>query len=394
MPAGAQGVSSCRDGLRTAARIMETMDSRTVVIVGAGVVGVAVAAAAAARFSEVYLMEARPKPGMMTSSRNSGVLHSGIYYAPGSLKGRLCLRGNLLLREFCDRHGVPWRACGKLIVAAEPAQEAALAALFRRGQGNGVEGLAWLDGAGARRREPQVRAYAAIAVPSAGVLNADALVRALLRLATDRGAAFAPGTQLVAAEARGGRIRLRSNGEDFLADLVVNAAGLHADDVARMFGETRYQIHPMRGEYCHIHPRRLEWVRGLIYPLPTPMSLGMHATRTVDDSLLLGPTAHPVADKEDYEAGWPPLEFFLEQGRHLFPALEAEDLTPAYSGIRPKLVLPAGDERQVTARPPEGDFVVARDDRHPGVIHLIGIESPGLTACLSLAEDVLALLLA
>ena len=373
---------------------MGRMDSRTLVVVGAGVVGAAVAAAAAARFSEVYCIEARPKPGMMTSSRNSGVLHSGIYYAPGSVKGRLCLRGNHLLREFCQRHDVPLRACGKLIVAAEPAQEAALAALLRRGKTNGVEGLEWLDGAGARRREPAIQAHAAIAVPSAGVMDADALVRALVRLATDRGAVFAPGTELLGAEAQGTRLRLHCNSGDFDADLVVNSAGLYADDVARMFGETRFQIHPVRGEYCHIHPRRLDWVHGLIYPLPTALSLGMHATRTVHDSLLLGPTAHSVASKEDYENGWPPVEFFLEQGRHLFPGLQMDDLTPGYSGIRPKLVLPEGDDRQATARAPEGDFIIERDARHPGVIHLVGIESPGLTACLAIAEVVEALLAA
>lgn len=378
---------------------MSAPDSRTLVIVGAGVVGTAIAAVAAERFSDVYLIEALPRAGMLTSSRNSGVLHSGIYYAPGSRKGALCLRGNQLLREFCPRHGVPFRPCGKLIVAADASQEAALAAILERGQQNGVAGLAWLDLSGARRHEPHIPAHAAIWVPSTGILDADALVRALLRLAADRGAAFAPATRLHAAEALpggpgAGRVRLHCSSGDFDADLVVNAAGLEADSVARLFGETRFQLHPVRGEYCHIHPRRLEWVRGLVYPLPTPLSLGLHLTRTVHDRLLLGPTAHPVASKDDYESDWPPLAFFLEQGRHLLPGLELGDLTPAYAGIRPKLVIPPGPGHGPTALPPAGDFVIERDARHPGVIHLLGIESPGLTACLAIAEQVVTLLAA
>lgn len=370
------------------------MDSRTVVIVGAGVVGAAVAAAAAAQFSDVYLIEALPRAGMVTSSRNSGVLHSGIYYTPGSRKARLCLRGNQLLREFCTRHSLPWRPCGKLIVAATEQQEPALAALLARGRQNGVEGLELIGAVAARRHEPHIATDAAIWVPSTGILDADAVVRALLRLALDRGTAFAPGTRLLAAEARAGRLWLRCNNGEFEADLVVNAAGLYADVVARLFGETRFEIHPVRGAYCHIHPRRRDWVRGLVYPLPTPLSLGLHLTRTVEDHLLLGPTAHLVASKEDYENGWPPLEFFLEQGRHLLPGLEAEDLTPAHAGIRPKLVVPSGDDHQTAVAPPAGDFIVERDSRHPGVIHLIGIESPGLTACLALAEEVTAMLAA
>lgn len=370
------------------------MDPRTLVIVGAGVVGAAVAAAAAERFSEVYLIEALPRAGMLTSSRNSGVLHSGIYYTPGSGKARMCLRGNQLLREFCARHQVPWRACGKLIVAATAEQEPALGEILARGRENGVAGLEMVGADEARRHEPHIAVHAAIWVPSTGILDADALVRALLRLAGDRGAAFAPGTRLAGAEADGARWRLRCNTGDFTADLVVNAAGLWADEVGSWFGEKRFEIHPVRGEYCHIHARRRGWVRGLVYPLPTPLSLGLHLTRTVHDELLVGPTAHPVASKEDYETGWPAVDFFLEQGRHLLPELEREDLTPAYAGIRPKLVIPAGDGHRPTAAAPAGDFIVERDVRHPGVIHLIGIESPGLTACLALAEEVMALLTA
>lgn len=370
------------------------MDARNLVIVGAGVVGCAIAAAAAEKFSEVYLLEALPKAGMLTSTRNSGVLHSGIYYQAGSRKAFHCLRGNRMLREFCRRYEVPWRPCGKLVAAASAEQIPALEELRRRGAANGVEGLDLLDCAAARRREPHIGAAAALWVPSAGVLSAEALVRTLLRLAQERGAGFAPNTRLLGAEARDGALQLRTSTGEFAADLLVNAAGLYADEVAQAFGERRYTVYPVRGEYCHIHRRRLEWVRGLVYPLPTPLSLGIHATHTVEDTLLLGPTARYVAEKGDYENDLLPREFFLEQGRHILPELQLEDLTLAYSGLRPKLIPEQGAHDHSAAPKPSGDFIVERDARHPNVIHLLGIESPGLTACLSLAEEVVALLTA
>lgn len=373
-------------------------DSRTLVIVGAGVVGCAIAAAAAERFAEVYLLEMLPKAGMLTSSRNSGVLHSGLYYAAGSRKGFHCLRGNRLLREFCQRHDVPWRPCGKLVVASAPDQVPGLEELARRGAANGVEGLELLDGAQARRHEPHLRVAAGLWVPSAGVLSAETLVRTLLRLATERGADFAPGTRLLGLEAgigaQQGRLRLRTSGGEFTSDLLINAAGLYADEVARMAGEERYTIYPVRGEYCHIHRRRREWVHGLIYPLPTPLSLGIHVTRSVEDGLLLGPTARYVTCKDDYESDLLPREFFLEQGRHILPELELDDLTLAYSGLRPKLIPEHGSHDHSAAPRPSGDFVAERDARHGNIVHLLGIESPGLTACLSLAQEAVELVAA
>lgn len=369
-------------------------DSRTLVVVGAGVVGCAIAATAAERFSDVYLLEALPKPGMVTSSRNSGVLHSGIYYAAGSRKGFHCLRGNRMLREFCDRHGVPWRPCGKLVVATGPEQVPALEELARRGAANGVAGLELLEPAQSRRHEPHLQVAASLWVPSAGVLSAEVLVHALLRLAQERGASFAPHTRLLGMAARQGRLELHTGNGDFTADLLVNAAGLYADEVARMAGEERYTVYPVRGEYCHIHRRRRDWVRGLIYPLPTPLSLGIHVTRTVEDALLLGPTARYVAAKDDYEHDLLPREFFLEQGRHILPDLQLEDLTLAYSGLRPKLVPEHGAHDHSAAPRPSGDFVVERDARHANIVHLLGIESPGLTACLSLAQEAVELIAA
>jgi len=245
-----------------------------------------------------------------------------------------------------------------------------------------------------RRREPHIRAHAALWVPSAAIVSAESLIKTLLRLAQERGAAFAPHTQLLAVDADRQRLQLHTSTGDFEADLLVNAAGLYADAVARMCGEERYTIYPVRGEYCHVHRRHLDWIHGLVYPLPTPLSLGIHLTRTVDNTLLLGPTARYVGSKEDYEHDLFPTSFYLDEGRHLLPDLQLEDLTPAYSGIRPKLVPEQGLHDRSSAPMPSGDFIVERDPRHHGVVHLLGIESPGLTACTSLAHEAVELLLA
>jgi glycerol-3-phosphate dehydrogenase len=366
------------------------MQSTTVVIVGAGVVGCAVAAEAALHFKEVYLVEGMPRAGMMTSTRNSGVIHSGIYYARRSLKAIHCVRGNRMLGEFCRRHDVPWRPCGKLVVATNDTERRGLEELKIRGEINGVDGLEFVGADEIRRREPRVSANAALWVPSAGIVQTEALVHTLLRVARERGAAFAPGTELLGAERKsgdGGGYRLRTSTGEFDADIVINCAGLYADEVARMFGEPRYRIYPLRGEYARISPRRPDMIRALVYPVPTPISLGVHLTRSVDDVQLIGPSARYVGSKEDYETGLLPLEYFYEHACGLLPDLRLEDLSLAYTGLRPKLVPPDDHSFEGTHAPmPTGDFVVERDSEFPNVIHLIGIESPGLTSCLSLAE--------
>jgi len=319
------------------------------------------------------------------------VLHSGIYYAHNSRKAFHCLRGNRWLREFCRRYNVPWRDTGKFVVAQDASQLAALEQLLQRGQHNDVPGLEIVDQAAVSRREPHIRAHAALWVPSAAIVNAESLIKTLLRLAQDRGAAFAPQTRLLAVETRRDRLHLHTSTGDFETDLLVNAAGLYADEVARMCGEERYTVYPVRGEYCHVHRRHLDWLRGLVYPLPTPLSLGIHLTRTVEDALLLGPTARYILSKEDYEQALLPPEFFLAEGRHLLPDLQLDDLTLAYTGIRPKLIPEHGTHDHSSSPVPSGDFIVERDLRHRSVIHLLGIESPGLTACTSLAREVVEL---
>jgi|SRR5579875_223585 len=360
------------------------MEQANVVIIGGGVVGCAIAAAAAAKWKDVFLLEQMPKLGMGASSRNSGVIHSGLYYTPGSLKARLCVRGNKLTKEFCARHGVPHRVTGKLVVATSPEQEKTLEDLIARGKTNGVEGLRMVDAAAARAREPHIRATAAIAVPSTGIVASEELVKAYARVATERGADIVTPAKVTRIEPQKESVRVRSEAGEIETRCLVNSAGLFADEIAALMGSgtAKHKIYPVRGEYCEIVRARRDLVRGLVYPLPHPegLSLGVHLTKTLWDGVLVGPTAHYIADKNDYESHRPPVEDFVKMAQPMLPELRAEDLVPAYTGIRAKLAPPGSHAAR--------DFVIERDAQFPNVVHLIGMESPALTSAGAIAEYV------
>jgi L-2-hydroxyglutarate oxidase LhgO len=247
------------------------MDRANVVIIGGGVVGCALACEIAARSEDVFLLEQMPKLGMATSTRNSGVVHSGIYYPPGSLKARLCVSGNILTKEFCAAHGVPHNNCGKIVVAAHESEIAELERLAANGRANGVEGLQLVDRARIREREPHVTAVAALEVPSTGIVEAEALVKAYARIATDRGANILTHARVTELKPRTDSIAVAIEigdpadpdslqRESIEARCVVNAAGLYADEVAAMLGNTRYRIYPVRGEYAEVNRSRAHLV--------------------------------------------------------------------------------------------------------------------------------------
>lgn len=352
------------------------------VIIGGGVVGTAIAAEIAPHYDDVFLLEAMPRPGLGASTRNSGVIHAGIYYQPGSLKAFHCVRGAELLYEFCDRHRVPHQRIGKLIVADAEAQLPELAALRERGETNGVAGLAIVDRQFIRHCEPNVISPVALWSPNTGIVDAEALVRTLARLAQENGAHILTGTKLLAADIRDGLVYLRTQREEFAARLVINAAGLHADEVARMFGYDKYTIYPCRGEYAELVPGQHNIVRHLIYPLPLKSGhgLGVHFTKTLAGTVMLGPNSRYVIGKENYEHDRAPLESFYEAAARITPALRQEDLRWGYTGLRARL-LPEHDHSFA-------DFVITRDPHAPFVIHCIGLESPGLTSALSLGRSV------
>ena len=256
---------------------MERID---VAVIGAGVTGLASALALAESGRSVCLLERHPRAGLDTSTHNSGVIHAGMYYPIGSLKARLCVEGRHLLYEFCRHHDVPHAKCGKLIVANDAEERASLEDLKVRGDANGVEGLTLVDRPFIAAREPAVSASAALWSPETGVVDADALVRALLRAGADAGAIFLPGSQLVGADRRADGIELRTERETIHAGTVVNAAGLYADEVSRMLGGETFTIYPCRGEYVELTPSKRALVRGLVYPLPGRHSLGVHLVKT------------------------------------------------------------------------------------------------------------------
>jgi glycerol-3-phosphate dehydrogenase len=376
------------------------MDRANIVIIGGGVVGCAVAYELALRWPDVFLLERAPKLGMGASTRNSGVIHSGIYYEHGSLKARLCVEGNRLTHEFCAAHGVPHRNTGKLVIASHAGEEHALEELAARGRKNGVKGLEIIDPAAIRAREPHIEAVAALSVPSTGIVSAEDLVKTYARLAADRGAhiltharvtSLAPANEAieVGVEIGTSESGRAASSERVEARCVVNCAGLYADEVAAMLGFTRYRIYPVRGEYAELVPARSSLVRGLVYPLPHPkgMSLGVHLTRTLWGTVLVGPTARYVKEKDDYESDRLPVEDFALSAKTMLPELKTEDLRLSYSGLRAKLVPPRDADGNEPAGGP-ADFVITPDPRVPAAIHLIGIESPGLTSALAIARHV------
>jgi L-2-hydroxyglutarate oxidase LhgO len=366
------------------------MDQANILIIGGGVIGCAIARAVSQRWQDVFLVERFPKLGMATSTRNSGVNHAGLYYPKNSLKAKLCVEGNRLTYEFCAKHNVSFRHTGKLVVASNAHEESELAALKKRAEDNGVEGLRLIGPTEIRAIEPHVSGTAALQVPSTGIVSAEELVHAYARLAASQGASIVTHAEVVSLEPTGGTIRVGlrigdeedSQDETIEARCVINSAGLFADEVAGLLGNHSWKIYPVRGEYCEIRGPRSTLINNLVYPLPHTdgLSLGVHFTKTLWGSVLVGPTASYVEGKDNYEKNRLPIAAFAESAKTLLPEIEESDLQLGYSGLRPKLVPPTGSGI--------ADFVITRDPAVPQAIHLVGMESPGLTAAPAIAEHV------
>ena len=357
---------------------MERLDA---VVVGAGVVGLAIARALAMAGREVVILEAEDAIGTHTSSRNSEVIHAGIYYPKGSLKARACVEGKQRLYEYCAAHGVPHRRCGKLIVATSEEQKGELESISERARENGVPDLRWLTRAEAKDMEPEVSCAAALLSPSTGIIDSHALMLAYLGDAERHGAMLALKSGFEKAFLRRDGIEVKAKDSDpFLCTTLVNSAGLRAPTVARAIEGLDHAFVPRelyaKGNYYSL-ARRSPFSR-LVYPVPEPGGLGVHVTIDLAGQARFGPDVEWV-EKIDYAVDPNRAARFYAAIRRYWPGLPDGALLPGYSGIRPKTAGPGE---------PAPDFEVQGPRKHgvPGLVNLFGIESPGLTASLALAE--------
>jgi L-2-hydroxyglutarate oxidase LhgO len=364
-----------------------------ITVIGAGVVGLAVAAKLAPKSRDLVVLERRERHGQETSSRNSEVIHAGMYYPAGSLKARLCVEGNGLLYEATERHGIPCRRLGKLIVAGSDAEEPGLESLLALGRANGVE-LRMLTRAESASLEPNVRSVAALFSPNTGIVNTHALMDHLATKARSAGALIQLRSELLALERRGSDYRLEvrtpDGNESFTSERVVNAAGLDADTVAALCGidveAAGYRLRWCKGSYFSVSAAKARLVSRLVYPVPGHVSLGVHAVLGLEGRLRFGPDVEYLSErKADYRVREERRPAFGEAVRRLVPAIRDEDLEPDTSGIRAKLQGPGEPFR---------DFVIREEsDRGlPGLVSLIGMDSPGLTSALAIADHVAGLL--
>ena len=389
-----------------------------VVVVGGGIVGLATARLLAIERpgAQVTVLEKEPQLALHQTARNSGVVHAGIYYAPGSLKARLCRRGVALLRAFCAERDLPYEACGKLVVALDDAELPRLAELEERARANGVPGLRRLDAAGLREIEPHAAGIAALHSPETGIADFRAIALALARELTERGGRVRTGVEVARvrslAAAAGVAIEL-ADGSELRADRAIVCAGLHADRLARRSGEpVAPRIVPFRGEYWALRPEHGTLVRGLIYPVPDPALpfLGVHLTRTLDGSVLIGPNAVLASAREGYRRGtvrsrdlletlayagtwrlarrhWRAAvaetrrtlskRAFVSEAQRYVPQLRVEDAVRARAGVRAQAVDPDGALVD--------DFRIGGDGR---VTWVRNAPSPAATSSLAIAEEI------
>ena len=395
------------------------MNSRNVIIVGGGIVGLATAYRLSERYpgARITLLEKESAVGQHQTGHNSGVLHSGLYYKPGSVRARLAVSGIRQMVAFCQENAIPHEVCGKLVVAADESEVPRLRALEERGQANGLQGLRWLERDAMREIEPHVGGVAALRVPQEGIVDYPRVSTTLAARLAERGARVVTGARVTRLERSGSGWIAHTSGGDFTGDFVITCAGLHADRVAEMAGERReMRILPFRGEYYKIKAGRQYLVRNLIYPTPDPRFpfLGVHFTRLIRGGIEAGPNAVLAFAREGYRktdfnardlwdavsytgfrrflrrypsVAWFELrrsfsrELFCRSLQRLVPEIQPDDLDTGGSGVRAQAIAPEGELIQ--------DFsLIAR----PNALHVLNAPSPAATASLAIGQEIVGML--
>ncbi len=369
------------------------MEKVDIIIIGAGVIGLAIAEKLSSCGKEIVVVEKHDGFGREASSRNSEVIHAGMYYPEDSLKARMCVAGNRMLYALCEEKCIPYQKLGKIIVAGNEEEEKQVNNLYEQGMKNGIQGLQLLHKSGLHKKEPNIAGEMGLFSPETGILDTHQLMKYFEQTAESNGVIIAYDCEVIAIAKKsiGFILDIRDADNEMMhlqSEIVINAAGLSSDVIAESAGididAAGYRIHPCKGEYFSVLNRHKGKLRHLIYPAPTTISLGIHEIADLNGSLKLGPNAFYV-DSIDYDVNLNHQEEFYQSARRFLPFIEFDDLAPDMAGIRSKLQKEGESFR---------DFVITEESERglPGLINLIGIESPGLTACLAIADEVSGLL--
>lgn len=371
------------------------MTDADITIIGAGVVGLAIAETVSAECKNVFLVEKHPSFGQETSSRNSEVIHAGIYYTKDSLKARLCVEGKKLLYDYCKKHGVPYKNCGKLIVATSGEEISVIEGIRLTAMKNGVDDLVVLEREQIAEMEPNIFALKALYSPSTGIIDTHSLMKQFESNTINNGGQVVYGTVVTGIKRIGNIYEITLLDADkknycFTSGIVINSAGLTSDKVSEMAGinDEKLKILFCKGEYFKVNPPKNRLIKRLIYPVPHPEmeGIGIHVTIDIGGGVKLGPDVKYLeSNVYDYKLTASKHEAFYLSAKKFLPFLEYDDISPDMAGIRPKIQKP-GD--------PLRDFYIMEETKRgfPRFINLIGIESPGLTSCIAIAKYVKGLI--
>ena len=350
------------------------------IIIGAGIIGLSIAHKLCQHFDNILLIEKEKTFGSHISSRNSEVIHSGIYYPTDSLKAKLCVRGNKLMYEFAEKYDIKYKHCGKIVVTSDNDDSKQLHSLMKNGELNGVEGLELITGNEVSKREPLIKALEGLAVPSTGIIDSHGFMHKLEYLIQSSESAVIYNTEVTEIDQDKDSYTLTLKNLDYKAksNIIINSSGLWCDTISKMVGITDYQLHICKGEYYKTSLYRNQ-LSSLIYPLPTEISLGTHIVLHLDGTIGFGPNAYYV-DEIDYNMDDSHKQTFLSH-INKYMDLPEDALTEDFTGIRPKIQAPGE---------PSQDFIIVNEKEkgYPNFINLIGIESPGLTCSLAIGEYV------